>query len=281
MKLARFTTGGADELGAVEGDRVIALTGLAADMTDLIARWSALEAGARRMAKDAARALPLKDVKLLAPIARPGKVMAIGLNYADHIAETGAQKPEHQTWFAKMGNAINGPFDDVVIPRLSHATDYEAELVAVIGAGGKHISKGDAPRAVFGYCCGNDVTEREWQRRTSQWIVGKSCDGHAPIGPWIVTADEVGDPHALGIRCLVNGETRQDSSTSHLIFNIWDQIAFLTEAMTLDPGDLLFTGTPNGVGMAMKPPQFLKAGDRMRVEIDRLGAIEARCVAED
>lgn len=281
MKLARFTTGGAAELGAVEGDRVVALTGLAADMTDLIARWSTLESGARRMAKDAAHSFALKDVKLLAPIAKPGKVMAIGLNYADHIAETGAQKPEHQTWFAKMGNAINGPFDDVVIPRLSRSTDYEAELVAVIGAGGKHISKADAPRALFGYCCGNDVTEREWQRRTSQWIVGKSCDGFAPIGPWIVTADEVGDPHALGIRCLVNGETRQDSNTSHLIFNIWDQIAFLSEAMTLDPGDLLFTGTPNGVGMAMKPPQFLKAGDRIRVEIDKVGAIEAKCVTED
>jgi ureidoglycolate lyase len=281
MKLARFTTAGSVELGAVEGDRVVALTGLAADMTDLIARWPTLEAAARQMAKDAARSFALKDVKLLAPIPRPGKVMAIGLNYADHIAETGAQKPEHQTWFAKMGNAINGPFDDVIIPRLSHATDYEAELVAVIGAGGKHVSKDDAPRAVFGYCCGNDVTEREWQRRTSQWIVGKSCDSHAPIGPWIVTADEVGDPHALGIRCIVNGETRQDSNTHNLIFNIWDQIAFLTEAMTLEPGDILFTGTPDGVGMAMKPPVFLKSGDRMRVEIDRLGAIEARCVAED
>ncbi len=149
MKLARFTIGSAAELGAVEGDRIVALTGLAADMTDLIARWPTLEAAARKMAKDASRSFALKDVNLLAPIARPGKVMAIGLNYADHIAETGAQKPEHQTWFAKMGNAINGPFDDVIIPRLSRATDYEAELVAVIGAGGKHISKDDAPRAVF------------------------------------------------------------------------------------------------------------------------------------
>jgi 2-keto-4-pentenoate hydratase/2-oxohepta-3-ene-1,7-dioic acid hydratase in catechol pathway len=175
---------------------------------------------------------------------------------------------------------VNGPTDDIVIPRLSHSVDYEAELVAVIGAGGKHIAKDVAHAAVFGYCCGNDVTERAWQRRTSQWIVGKSCDTHAPIGPWIVTADEVPDPHTLGIRCLVNGETRQDSNTKNMIFNVWDQIAFLSEAMTLEPGDLLFTGTPDGVGMAMKPPSFLKAGDRVRVEIDGLGALDARMAAE-
>ena len=277
MKLARFNAGGIDELGAVEGERVIALTSLASDMTDLIARWPVLEREARRMAGEAARSFQLGDVHLMAPIAKPGKILAIGLNYADHIAETGAQKPEVQTWFAKMGNAVNGPFDTILIPRNAHAVDYEAELVVVIGAGGKHIARQDAPRAVFGYCCGNDVTEREWQRRTSQWIVGKSCDTHAPMGPWIVTADEVPDPHGLGIRCLVNGETRQSSDTGKLIFDIWDQIAFLTEGMTLSPGDCLFTGTPNGVGMAMRPPQFLKAGDIVRVEIDTLGAIEARC----
>jgi ureidoglycolate lyase len=278
MKLATFNDG---ELGAIEGDRIVSLERLARDMADLIARWPSLEAEARRMAAAAARSFPLAGVTLRAPIPRPGKIMAIGLNYADHIEETGAQKPEHQTWFAKMGNAVNGPYDDVTIPRLSHATDYEAELVAVIGAGGKHIAKDKASGAVFGYCCGNDVTEREWQKRVSQWIVGKSCDTHAPIGPWIVTADEIPDPHALGIRCFVNGEKRQDSNTGNLIFNIWDQIAFLSEAMTLEPGDLLFTGTPNGVGMAMKPPRFLKAGDTVRVEIDKLGALEARFVAEE
>jgi len=282
MKLATFKAdaGNTGELGAVEGDRVVALGALARDMQDLIARWPTLEAEARRRAAAAERSFPLAGVKLQAPIAKSGKVMAIGLNYADHIAETGAQKPEHQTWFAKMANAINGPYDDVVIPRLSHSVDYEAELVAVIGTGGKHIAKADAKAAVFGYCCGNDVTEREWQKRVSQWIVGKSCDTHAPIGPWIVTADEIPDPHSLGIRCKVNGETRQNSNTRNLIFDIWDQIAFLSEAMTLEPGDLLFTGTPDGVGMAMKPPRFLNDGDVVRVEIDRLGAIEARFVRE-
>ncbi len=202
MKLARFTTGGAAELGAVEGDRVVALTGLAADMTDLIARWPTLEAAARRMAKDAARAFALKDVTLKAPIARPGKVMAIGLNYADHIAETGAQKPEHQTWFAKMGNAINGPFDDVIIPRLSHATDYEAELVTVIGAGGKHISKADAPRAVFGYCLAAQRRDRA-RVAAPHLAMDRRQVLRRPRAHWPVDRHRRRggrDPHALGIR---------------------------------------------------------------------------------
>ncbi len=280
MKLARFTSGGGDELGAVVDDRIVPLTGLASDMLDLIVRWPALEAQARRIAAAAERSLQLADVRLKAPIARPGKIMAIGLNYADHIEETNAKKPEHQTWFAKMPNAVNGPYDDIQIPRGSTHVDYEAELVAVIGGRGRHISRSSAPDAVFGYCCGNDVTERAWQQRSSQWILGKSFDTHAPMGPWIVTADEIPDPHTLGIRCFVNGEKRQDSSTSNLVFNVWDQIELVSQVTTLDPGDCLYTGTPGGVGMAMKPPQFLKAGDRVRVEIDGLGAIEAQCVAE-
>jgi ureidoglycolate lyase len=280
MKLASFFAGGADHIGALNGDRLVVLTGLARDMQDLIARWDDLGPRAGEMAAKADQAFPVKAVRFKPPIARPGKIMAIGLNYADHVAETGAQKPEFQTWFAKMGNAANGPYAAIVIPKGSHSVDYEAELVVVIGKGGKHIDAADARGHVFGYCCGNDVTEREWQKRTSQWIVGKSCDTHAPFGPWIVTADEVPDPHRLGIRCFVNGEKRQDSNTAHLVFKVWDQIAFLSKAMTLDSGDLLFTGTPSGVGMAMKPPRFLKAGDRVRVEIDGLDALEAELVQE-
>jgi 2-keto-4-pentenoate hydratase/2-oxohepta-3-ene-1,7-dioic acid hydratase in catechol pathway len=271
---------GANELGAVEGERVVALTGIASSMIELISGWPVLRAEAERRLREAARSFPLSEVRLKAPIARPGKILAIGLNYADHIAETKAQKPEFQTWFAKMPTAANGPYDPILIPRGAETVDYEAELVVVIGKGGRHISAAGAPGAIFGYCCGNDVTERTWQKRTSQWIVGKSCDTHAPFGPWITTADEISDPHALGIRCLVNGETRQDSSTAKLIFNLWEQIAFLSRAMTLEPGDLLFTGTPNGVGMAMTPPRFLKSGDRVRVEIDKLGALDAEMAAE-
>jgi 2-keto-4-pentenoate hydratase/2-oxohepta-3-ene-1,7-dioic acid hydratase in catechol pathway len=153
-------------------------------------------------------------------------------------------------------------------------------MVAVIGAGGRHIARTYAAKAVFGYCVGNDATERAWQHRTTQWVLGKSFDSHAPFGPWITTADEVADPHALAIRGLVNGEVRQDSNTRHLVFNVFDQIAHLSEAMTLEPGDLIYTGTPGGVGAAMKPMRFLKAGDLVRVEIEGLGAIENPCADE-
>ena len=206
--------------------------------------------------------------------------MAIGLNYADHIAESGQPTPEHQTWFSKATTSANAPCAPVEIPKASALVDYEAELVAVIGAGGRHIARGKAPASVFGWCVGNDVSVRDWQLRTGQWVIGKSFDTHAPFGPWITTADEVADPHALGIRCFVNGEKRQDSNTRHLVFNVWDQIEHLSQAMTLEPGDLIFTGTPGGVGASMNPRQFLKAGDVVRVEIDGLGAIENRLEAE-
>lgn len=284
MKLATFQTGAAPELGAVVGDRIVALNraapGLPADMIGLIAAWPQVEREVRALADQATDALLLDQVRLLAPIRRPGKIMAIGLNYADHIAESNLGTPEHQIWFSKAPTAANGPFDPIDVPKVSQALDYEAELVAVIGSGGRHIDKADAAQAVFGYCAGNDATERAWQHRTPQWVVGKSFDTHAPFGPWITTADEVPDPHVLGIRCLVNGEVRQDSNTRHLVFNVWNQIEHLSQAMTLEPGDLIFTGTPGGIGAAMKPMQFLKGGDVVRVEIESLGAIENPCAPE-
>lgn len=284
MKLATFEAGGATQLGAVVGDRIVPLNaqapGLPADMIGLIAAWPRVEAEVRRLAQAGAGALPLDSVKLLAPIRRPGKIMAIGLNYADHIAESGLGTPEHQVWFSKASTAANGPYDPIEVPKVSQALDYEAELVAVIGQGGRHIGREAAPAAIFGYCCGNDATERAWQHRTPQWVVGKSFDTHAPFGPWITTTDEVADPHALSIRCLVNGEVRQESNTRHLVFDIWDQVEHLSHAMTLEPGDLLFTGTPGGIGAAMKPMRFLKAGDRVRVEIEGLGALDNPCENE-
>lgn len=284
MKLATFQAGAAPELGAVVGDRIVPLNraapGLPSDMTGLITAWPQAENEVRAITEAATGALALDQVRLLAPIRRPGKIMAIGLNYADHIAESNLGTPEHQVWFSKAPTAANGPFDAIDVPKVSQALDYEAELVAVIGQGGRHVARADAAGAVFGYCVGNDATERAWQHRTPQWVVGKSFDTHAPFGPWITTADEVPDPHALGIRCLVNGETRQNSNTQHLVFNIWDQIEHLSQAMTLEPGDLIFTGTPGGIGAAMKPMQFLKAGDVVRIEIDGLGAIENPCASE-
>jgi 2-keto-4-pentenoate hydratase/2-oxohepta-3-ene-1,7-dioic acid hydratase in catechol pathway len=286
MKLATFQQGaGPDELGAViDGERLVPLNrlapGLPDDMIGLIHRWRDVEGEVRRVAGEAAQILALGEVRLRAPVPRPGKIMAIGLNYADHIAEMGLERPANQLWFSKQINAVNGPFDDVEIPRVSRFVDYEAEMVAIIGQGGRHIAREDAPAAVFGYCVGDDVSERYWQNRTAQWTLGKSFDTHAPFGPWITTADEVGDPHVLGIRGVVNGEIRQNSNTRNLVFNVWDQLAELSQVMTLWPGDVIFTGTPGGVGSGMKPPRALAPGDLFRAEIDGLGAIEHRFEAE-
>jgi len=188
--------------------------------------------------------------------------------------------PPHQIWFTKAVTSINGPFDPIELPIASAQVDYEAELVVIIGNRCKHVPKESAADVVFGYCAGNDVSVRDWQMQTAQWVLGKSFDTHAPIGPWIVTADEIGDPHTMGIRCFVNGERRQNSNTQNLVFNVYEQIAHLSRAMTLEPGDIIFTGTPGGVGLAMRPPQFLKAGDKVRVEIDRIGFIEAEMQPE-
>ena len=278
MKLAFFERAGARKIGAIVGDSVVP-TDFKGTMTDLIAGWETFHREIEAASATGER-YPLSSVHLLAPVQRPGKIFAIGLNYADHIAESKMETPKHQVWFTKAATSINGPFDPIMIARAGQFVDYEVELVAIIGKRGRNIAKTDASSHVFGYCVGNDVTERFWQHSTPQWSLGKSFDTHAPIGPWITTADEIADPHALGLRCFVNGEKRQDSNTKHLVFNVWEQIEHLSQAMTLEPGDLIFTGTPGGVGAAMEPRQFLKAGDVVRCEIDGLGAIEAKMVAE-
>jgi 2-keto-4-pentenoate hydratase/2-oxohepta-3-ene-1,7-dioic acid hydratase in catechol pathway len=284
MKLATFETGGRERIGIVAGDGLIDLSraapDLPSDMKALIAAWPDVRPRVEQIARDAKPELKLADVRLCAPVPRPQKILAIGLNYGDHIAETGREAPKEQTWFSKMPSAVNGPYDPIQIPRASSSIDYEAELVFIVGRRCRHVSREDAASAVFGYCVGNDVSVRDWQFATTQFVLGKSFDTHAPFGPWIVTADEVGDAHTLGIRCFVNGEKRQESNTRHLIFNVFDQIAHITKALTLEPGDVIYTGTPSGVGFAMKPPKFLQAGDIVRVEIDKLGAIEARMESE-
>ena len=278
MKLATYTADGQTRTGIVVGDRIID-SGLDATMIDLIREWDVLKPALETKAA-AGGGLPLSSVRLEAPVQRPGKIFAIGLNYADHIEESKMETPQRQVWFTKAQTSVNAPYDDIEIAKGTMTNDYEVELVAIIGKGGKHIGAADAPAAVFGYCVGNDVTERMWQHATPQWSLGKSFDTHAPFGPWIVTADEVGDPHTLGLRCFVNGQKRQDSSTRHLVFNIWQQIEHLSLGMTLEPGDVVFTGTPGGIGAAMDPRQFLKSGDVVRCEVDGLGHIEATMVAE-
>ncbi|WP_176599242.1 fumarylacetoacetate hydrolase family protein [Sphingobium sp. 15-1] len=276
MKLLRFSVGGElPKLGVLEGDAVADLTSRIAAIGDrmelLIADWEI-----HRSACEAARGTVdyrLSDVQPCAPIARPGKIFGIGLNYADHVAEANMELPAGQLWFSKAATAANGPYDPIQLPKVSSALDYEAELVFVIGKRCRHVSKERAKDVIFGYCVGNDVSVRDWQFRSSQFVLGKSFDSHAPFGPWIVTSDEL-DPVSLGIRTFVNGEKRQDSNTRHLIFDCAAQVEELSKAMTLEPGDVIFTGTPGGVGGAMTPPCFLKAGDRVRVEIDGIGHIE-------
>jgi 2-keto-4-pentenoate hydratase/2-oxohepta-3-ene-1,7-dioic acid hydratase in catechol pathway len=278
MKLATYTADGQTRTGIVVGDSIID-SGLDATMLDLIREWDALKPALETKAA-AGGGRPLSSVRLEAPVQRPGKIFAIGLNYADHIEESKMETPQRQVWFTKAQTSVNAPYDDIEIAKGTMTNDYEVELVAIIGKGGKHIAAADAPAAVFGYCVGNDVTERMWQHATPQWSLGKSFDTHAPFGPWIVTADETGDPHTLGLRCFVNGQKRQDSNTRHLVFNIWQQIEHLSLGMTLEPGDVVFTGTPGGIGAAMDPRQFLKPGDVVRCEVDGLGHIEATMVAE-
>lgn len=272
MKLATYDDGSV-KIGIVVGDTIIDAE-IEGSMTDLISRWEELRPQLEaRAASSAGR--PLASVKLCAPVLKPAKIWAIGLNYADHIAESKMETPARQVWFTKAQTSINGPYDPILIAKGAPMVDYEVELVAVIGKRGKYIAAEHAAGHVFGYCVGNDVTERMWQHSTPQWSLGKSFDTHAPIGPWITTADEAGDPHRLGLTCSVNGEMRQNSNTANLVFDLWQQIEHLSTAMTLEPGDLIFTGTPGGIGAAMDPRQFLKAGDRVRCEIELLGAIEA------
>ncbi|MBS3927161.1 MAG: fumarylacetoacetate hydrolase family protein [Sphingomonadales bacterium] len=278
MKLCTYTHEGQTRTGIVVGASVID-TGVPGTMIDLIKGWDELKAGLEARAA-AGGGVPLSSVKLESPVQRPGKIFAIGLNYADHIAESKMGTPERQVWFTKAQTSVNGPYDPIEIAKGTMTADYEVELVAIVGKGGKHIAEADAPAAIFGYCVGNDVTERMWQHATPQWSLGKSFDTHAPMGPWIVTADEPGDPHNLGLRCFVNGEKRQDSNTSNLVFNIWQQVEQLSVGMTLEPGDCLFTGTPGGIGAAMDPRKFLQPGDVVRCEVDGLGHIEGTMVAE-
>ena len=277
MKLATFKTAGSNpRIGIVVADGIVDVSShlpdAPADMIGLMAAWPTLQAKLAALVSRKAD-FPLAAVTLLAPVPRPGKILGIGLNYADHVAESGMAKPDAQLWFAKMTTATNSPYGPIQLPKVSTTLDYEAELAFVIGKRCKHVSREEAPSVIFGYCVANDVSIRDWQLRTSQFVLGKSFDTHAPFGPWIVTSDELKNPHSLAIRCFVNGEKRQDSNTEHLIFDCYDQVVHLSQAMTLEPGDVILTGTPGGVGAGFKPPRWLHAGDVVEVQIEGIGSI--------
>ena len=273
MRLATFTHRGTTRAGVVVGDEVVDLG--PSEMTALLAAGLEHVSGAVGKTR-----LPFAQVRLEAPVLRPPKFLAVGLNYADHVAESGAERPALPTFFNKQSTCVTGPYDPIHRPRVSPLLDYEGELGFVIGRRCRHVPRARAAEAIAGWVVLNDVTVRDWQLRVPTWTMGKSFDTHGPMGPWIVTADELGDPHALRLRTWVNGELRQDSSTAQLIFDSFALVEHLSTAFTLEPGDVVATGTPGGVGMAMSPPRFLVPGDVVRVEIERIGHIENRVVDE-
>lgn len=231
---------------------------------------------------DSGTAIATSSVKLLPPVVDPEKIICIGLNYADHAAETGAKIPSEPVIFNKFPTALRAHGDAIELPLVSNEVDYEAELVVVIGRGGKHIPREQALSHIAGYACGHDVSARDWQKGKpgGQWLMGKSFDSFGPLGPELVTADEVGDPGNLTVSLRLNGETMQHSTTKQLIFPVDYLVSYLSQCVTLKPGDLIYTGTPPGVGMARKPPVWLKPGDVVEVEVEKVGLLRNPVVAE-
>jgi 2,4-diketo-3-deoxy-L-fuconate hydrolase len=256
MKLVSFAGG----FGRVEGEEVLPMGG---DLVSWLEGAPVVEGPAR----------PLDSVRLLAPVPRPGKIFGVGLNYRDHAEETGQPVPEVPILFAKFANSVVGPGEPIVVPAATRRPDYEAELGVVIGSTAREVSVGDALGHVAGYLCCNDVSARDLQTATSQWTRGKAIDTFLPCGPWLVTSDEVPDPQVLGIRCVVNGEVMQDSRTDQMVFGVAELVSFISQACTLEPGDLIATGTPPGVGFARTPPVWLRDGDEVTIQIDGLGAL--------
>ena len=277
MRLVTFSAGDRPQPGLVANQKVIELP-----YPDLVAFLEdgdrARQAALKLAGNPSAVAMhPLSAVKLLAPLPKPPKFICIGLNYRDHAIESGLPIPATPTVFAKYSNAVIGPGDTIQIPKVSQEVDYEAELAFVIGRRGKDVAPAQWKDCVFGYTMVNDVSARDFQRATSQWVIGKTFDTFAPMGPELVSADEIPDPHNLRISCEVNGRVLQDSSTSQLIFRIPELVAYLSQVMTLEPGDIVSTGTPPGVGFARKPPIFLQPGDEVVVKVEGLGELRNRC----
>jgi len=281
LKLARFEAKGGARLGLVHGEEVSDLTAAGLPFASIDQIIVAGEVGLDLVRRhDGGPRLSLAEVRLLAPVVRPGKYLAIGMNYQKHLEEAdklGLARSKHQVWFNKQTSCLSGPFDDID-PGVTERLDYEVELGIVIGRRTKRVPQEKALDHVFGYFVANDVSARDWQFHSPTFTIGKSFDTHGPIGPWIVTADEIDDPQQLDLRCYVNGELRQSNNTRHMIHRIDEQISYLSQAFTLEPGDLIATGTPEGVGIGRDPQVFLRSGDLVRCEIDGIGAIENRVI---
>ncbi|MEM0096719.1 MAG: fumarylacetoacetate hydrolase family protein [Candidatus Bathyarchaeia archaeon] len=293
MKVVRYLYKGRESYGVLSGNTVICLPRLAKYLNKHIPKTleTSIRAGsfekAEKLLSSATQniidkaSLPINNVKLLAPLANPPKIICLGLNYRDHAAEQNAQIPDEPVIFFKPRTAIIGPNENIIKPKFVKQLDYEAELAIVIGKKAKNVSVSEAENYIFGYTILNDVSARDIQFKDRQWTRGKSFDTFAPSGPCILTRKQMGDPSDLYIRTWVNGELRQNSTTKNMVFNVYEVIHHLSRVMTLEPCDIIATGTPAGVGFAMKPePRFLKGGDTVRIEIERIGVLENRVVEE-
>lgn len=276
MKLVTFTYNHETRVGAVVDSHVVdgknntripatMLEFLSAGADALDAMQQQIDSGNERIALD--------RVKLHAPVPRPGKYLAVALNYADHIEETGLDKPEYPSFFTKQSTCVIGPGDAIHRPKVSDKLDYEGELAFVIGTRCRHVPVEKAHQVIAGFTVANDVSVRDWQFRSPTFTLGKSFDTHGPLGPWIVTSDEVPDPHNLNLKTWIDDELRQNSNTRHMIFNCYEMIAYLSQAMTLEPGDVISTGTPSGVGVKMKPRGYMLPGQTARIEIEGIGIL--------
>jgi 2-keto-4-pentenoate hydratase/2-oxohepta-3-ene-1,7-dioic acid hydratase in catechol pathway len=284
VRLATFTHAGTTRIGLVDDAQIVDLSAAAPSLPSemvafLEAGDSALESARAALAASGNR-LALADVVLESPVLRPPKILAVGLNYGDHVAEAGLETPKYPMIFNKQSISAHPPHAPFHLPRASSALDYEGELGVVIGKRCRHVPRDRATEVIAGYTVVNDVSVRDWQLRVPTFTMGKSWDTHCPMGPWIVTADEVGDPHTLDLKTWVNGELRQSSNTKNLIFDCFAIVEHLSTAFTLEPGDVIAMGTPGGVGIAMKPPKLLVAGDVVKIAIEGIGEIENAVIDE-
>ncbi len=283
MKLVTFTHNQSTRIGAVLNDWIVDGYGNENLPTSML-EFLSLGAPALQMLQELINSgnyrIELKQVKLHAPVPKPEKYLGISLNYADHIAETGREQPTYPSFFTKQSSCIIGDGDTIYQPKVSNKLDYEGELAFVIGKRCRHVPVDKAHQVIAGFTIANDISVRDWQMHSPTMMIGKSFDTAGPLGPWLVTPDEIKDPHNLTIKTWVNDELRQNASTNEMLFNCYEMIAYLSQAMTLEPGDIITTGTPSGVGVKMKPRGYLLPGQVVRVEIEGIGALTNHVKAE-
>ncbi len=283
MKLVTFTHHLSSRVGAVVEDVVVDSLGtpdIPGRMLEFLAAGQQALAAMQKHIDSGKSRIPLSEVKLEAPVPRPGKYLAISLNYADHIAETGKDRPEYPSFFTKQSTCVIATGDAIHRPKVSDKLDYEGELAFVIGRRCRHVPVDTAHEVIAGYTVANDVSVRDWQARSPTMMIGKSFDTAGPLGPWIVTADEIGDPHNLSLMTWVDDELRQQANTSQMLFNCYEMVAYLSQAMTLEPGDVISTGTPAGVGVKMQPRGYLRPGQTVRIAIEGIGTLTNPVIME-